>query len=168
MSLNTLEELTRPIAQCYSAISPATSTSLSSSMPLRTAVCFSLVSITLSLLTFCVNFTLFRRQWRRLFAHPQRFFGGNSGRFLHIVDSVPNPADIVSTFLFLSLEEFTALQSLAHATITQSEPLQTLKTNYASVNTNTNTNFLPIHNKLQIPPRVYPIVGAPIYSEYST
>ena len=168
MSSDTLEELTRPIAQYNSSISPATSAALSSYMPLRTAVCFSLVSITLSLLTFCVNFTLFRRQWRRLFAHPHRFFRGNSGRFLHIVDSVPNPADIDSTFLYLSLEEFTALQPLAYATITQSEPLQTLKTNYASVNTNTNTNSLPIHNKPQTLPRIYPTVGAPIYSESST
>ena len=48
MSSDTLEELTRPIAQYYSSISPATSAALSSYMPLRTAVCFSLVFITVA------------------------------------------------------------------------------------------------------------------------
>ena len=62
MSLEALDQLTKPIATCYSSISPATSAALSAYLPTRTVVCFSLLSITVSLLTFCVSFTLFRRQ----------------------------------------------------------------------------------------------------------
>ena len=112
MSPETLADLTRPIAKYYSSISPATSAALSSYLPTRTAVLFSLVSVTLSLLTFCVSFNLFRRQWTRLFAHPQRFFRGTSDRFLHIVeDSQPTASD--TSFLYLSVTEFKVLQALA-------------------------------------------------------
>ena len=85
MSPEALDQLTKPIADNYSSISPATSAALSAYLPTRTAVCSSLLSIIVSLLTFCVSFTLFRRQWRRLFSHPQQFFRGTSGRFHHIV-----------------------------------------------------------------------------------
>ena len=70
MSPETLAHLTRPIAKYYSSISPATSATLSSYLPTRTVVRFSMVSVTLSLFTFCISFTFFRRQWTRLFAHP--------------------------------------------------------------------------------------------------
>ena len=117
MSPEALDQLTKPIADYYSSISPATSTAFSAYLPTRTAVCFSLLSITVSLLTFCVSFTLFRRQWRRLFSHPQQFFRGTSGRFLHIVDnSAPTTADD-SSFLHLSVAEFNALQELAQETL---------------------------------------------------
>ena len=52
VSSATLAALTRPIAQYYSSISPATSAALSSYLPTRTALCFSLISI----LTFCISF----------------------------------------------------------------------------------------------------------------
>ena len=52
MSPETLANLTCPIAKYYSSISPATSAALSSYLPTRTTVLFSLVSVTLSLLTF--------------------------------------------------------------------------------------------------------------------
>ena len=117
MSPEALDQLTKPIADYYSSISPATSAALSAYLPARTAVCFSLLSVTVSLLTFCVSFTLFRRQWRRLFSHPQQFFRGTSGRFLHIVDhSSPTTADD-SSFLYLSVAEFNALQELAQETL---------------------------------------------------
>ena len=113
MSPEALDQLTKSIAAYNSSISPATSAALSAYLPTRTAVCFSLLSITVSLLTFCVSFTLFRGQWRRLFSHPQDFFQGTSGRYLHIVDnSVPTTADD-SSFLYLSVAEFNALQELA-------------------------------------------------------
>ena len=84
MSPETLADLTRLIVKYYSSISPATSAALPY-LPTRTAVLFSL-SVALSLLTSCISFTLFCRQWTRLFAHPQHFFRGTSGRFLHIVE----------------------------------------------------------------------------------
>ena len=106
MSPETLDELTRPTAQYYSSISPATSAALSSYLPTKTAVLFSLTSITISLLTFCVSFTLFRRQWQRLFSHPHQFFRDTNGRFLHIIgDSSQRPHDDDSSFLYLSVSE---------------------------------------------------------------
>ena len=133
MSPEALDQLTKPIADYYSSISPATSAALSTYLPTRTAVCFSLLSITVSLLTFCVSFTLFRRQWRRLFSHPQQFFRGTSGRFLHIVDNLsPTSADD-SSFLYLSVAEFKALQELAQETLRR-PTFTTNPTNYSSTN----------------------------------
>ena len=86
ISPEALDQLTNPIAAYHSSISPATSAALSAYLPTRTAVCFSLLSITVSLLIFCVSFTLFRRQWR-LFSHPQQFLRRTYGRFLHIIDN---------------------------------------------------------------------------------
>ena len=68
------DQLTKPFAAYFSSISPATSAALSAYLPTRTAVCFSLLSMTVSLFTFCVSCTLFRRQWCRVFSHPQQFF----------------------------------------------------------------------------------------------
>ena len=98
MSPEALGQLTKPIADYYSSISLATSAALSAYVPTRTAVCFSLLSITVSLLTFCVSFTLFRRQWRCVFSHPQEFFRGTSGRFLHIDNNSSPPNDDDSSF----------------------------------------------------------------------
>ena len=166
MSPEALDQLTKSIADYYSSISPATSAALSAYLPTRTAVCFSLLSITVSLLTICVSFTLFRRHWRRLFSHPQQFFRGTSGRFLHIVDnSSPTTAD-ESSFLYLSVAEIKALQELAQETLrrpTFTNNLTTYSINnppphpvVACDTTSTNLN------------RVYPIVTAPIYQESSS
>ena len=166
MSPEALDQLTKPIADYYSSISPATSAALSAYLPTRTAVCFSLLSITVSLLTFCVIFTLFRRQWRCLFFHPQQFFRGTSGRFIHIVDSsVPTTADDCS-FLYLSVAEFNALQELAQ---------QTLRRPTFTINLSTYSIFNPPPHPVVAsdtisanPNRIYPIVTAPIYQETSS
>ena len=133
MSPEALDQLTKPIADYYSSISPATSAALSAYLPTRTAVCFSLLSITVSLLTFCVSFTLFRRQWRRLFSHPQQFFRGTSGRFLHIVDNSTPTSAADSSFLYLSVAEFKALQELAQETLRR-PTFTTNPTNYSVTN----------------------------------
>ena len=163
MSPEALDQLNKLIADYYSSISPATSAALSAYLPTRTAVCFSLLSITLSLLTLCVSYTLFRRQWRRLPSHPQQFFRGTSGRFLHIVDnSSPTTADDFS-FLYLSVAEFNALQELALRrpeftnnlttySITNPPPHPVVASDTTSANSN----------------RVYTIVTAPIYQETSS
>ena len=62
-----IDEITKPIADHYSSISPATSHALQSYLPYRTAVPFSGISITLSLLSFTISFTLFHRQRKHLF-----------------------------------------------------------------------------------------------------
>ena len=72
MSQTTLDELTKPIADYHSSIKPSTSAALRSYLPTRTAVLLSTLSITMSLLTFSMNFTLFRRQWQSLFRQPQK------------------------------------------------------------------------------------------------
>ena len=166
MSPEALDQLTKPIADYYSSISPATSAALSAYLPTRTAVCFSLLSVTVSLLTFCVSFTLFRRQWRRLFSHPQQFFRGTSGRFLHIVDNSPPTTADDSSFLYLSVAEFNALQELAQETLRR--PTFTTNPTTCSISnppphpvdasdtTSANTN------------RIYPIITAPIYQETSS
>ena len=166
MSPEALDQLTKHIADYYSSISPATSAALSAYLPTRTAVCFSLLSITVSLLTFCVSFTLFRRHWRRLFSHPQHFFRGTSGRFLHIVDnSSPTSADD-SSFLYLSVAEFNALQELAQETLRR-PTFTTNPTTYSITNppphpvvASDTTSANPNH--------VYPMVTAPIYQDTSS
>ena len=118
MSCTAIDELTKPIADHYSSISPATSYALRSYLLYRTAVLFSGISITLLLLTFTISFTLFRRQWKRLFLHPQRFFKSSHGRFIHILDGTqdPQPIENNSLFLYLTKNEFLALQGLAKET----------------------------------------------------
>ena len=166
MSPEALDQLTKPIAAYYSSISPATSSALSAYLPTRTAVCFFLLSFTISLLTFCVSFTLFSRQWRHLFSQPQQFFRGTSARFLHIIDySYPSSA-ADSSLLYFSIAEFKTLQELAQETLRRStfntNPTTTSTTNppphpvVASDRNSTNAN------------RVCPIVTAPFYQETSS
>ena len=119
MTNTAIDELTKPIADHYSSISPVTSHALQSYLPYRTAALFSGISITLSLLTFTISFTLFRRQWKRLFLHPQRFFTSSQGQFIHILDDSENPSLIENNapFLYLTKNEFLALQGLAKETL---------------------------------------------------
>ena len=133
MSPEALDQLTKPIADFYSSISPATSAALSAYLLTRTAVCFCLLSITVSLLTFCVSFTLFRRQWRRLFSYPQQFFRGTSGGFLHIVDNSSTTTADDSSFLYLSVADFKALQELAQETLRR-PTFNTKPTSYSITN----------------------------------
>ena len=166
MSSESLAELTRPIAQDYSSVSPATSAALSSYLPTRAAICFSVVSITISLFTFNTSFTLFRRQWKRLFAHPQLFFRGTYGKFLHIVDAHPTSLDTDSSFLYLSVQEFQDLQALAHATLReQTPPLVSPNPPAAALLTHSLTNYSHPNPPLT---SVYPTVTVHLYSESTT
>ena len=154
MSPETLDQLTEPIAKYYSSISPATSAALQSYLPTRTAFLLSSLSITMSILTFSISFTLFRRHWQRLFTNPQRFFRATSGRFINIVESITAEYDLTnSPFLYLTDAEFRALILLARETIRQAEPKPS---NYTAPNAPT------------LPPRVYPIISAPTYESTST
>ena len=120
----------------------------------------------MSLLTFCVKFTLFRRQWRRLFSHPQQFFQGTSGRFLHIVANSSPPNDDDSSFLYLSVAEFNALHDLPQETLRR----PTFTTNLTTYST-TNPPINPVvasDTTSAKPNRIYPIVTAPVYQETSS
>ena len=166
MSPEALDQLTKPIADYCSSLSPATSTALSAYLPTCTAVCFSLLSITVSLLTFCVSFTLFRRKWRRLFSHPQQFHRGTSGCFLHIVENLSPTSAIEPSFLYLSVAEFIALQEIAQETLRP----PTFTNNLTTYST-TNPPPHPVvasDTTSANPNRIYPIVTAPIYQESSS
>ena len=149
-----IDELTKPIAQYYSSISPATSQALQSYLPYRIAVLFSGFSITLSLLTFTISFTLFCRRWKRLFRHPQRFLASSQGRFIQIMDGNEDLPQIEdnSPFLYLTKAEFLALQGLAKETLQLHSP-----SNYTANPTPPN-----------VPLRAYPDISAPHYSETTT
>ena len=165
MSPAALDQLTKPIASYYSSISPATSAALSAYLPTRTAVCFSLLSITVSLLTFCVSITLFRGQWRRLFSHPQEFFRRTSGRFLHVVDNSAPKTAVDSSFLCLSVAEFNALRKFAQK-ILRRPAFNTNPTTYSTTNPPTQPVVASDTTSIN-PNRVYPIITAPIYQETS-
>ena len=155
MSVDSIDQLAHPIAQYYSSISPATSQALESYLPFRTAVLFSTVSITLSSLTFTISFTLFRRQWKRLFLHPHKFFKSTNGRLVHVMDSHGTPDTVIddaSVFIQLSLDEFNALKTLASETLRHPP----------------HNNSYTTCNAPQIPTRVYPDITAPHYSESTT
>ena len=161
MSPEALDQLTKPIADYYSSISPATSAALSAYLSTHTAVCFSLLSITVSLLTFCGSFTLFRRQWRRLFSHPQQFFRRTSGRFRHIVDNSSPTFAVDSSFLYLSVAEFNDLQELAQETLRR-PTFPSNPTTYSITNPPPYT-VVASDSTSANPNRVYPIVTAPVY-----
>ena len=169
MSPETPADITRPIAKFYSSSSPATSAALFSYLATRTAVLFSLISVTLSLLTFCFIFTLYPRQWTRLFAHPLRFFRGTSGRFLHIVEH-SQATDSDTSFLYLSVTEFKALPALAKKTLHRPSlnvplpPTETINITKNPTN-DTPTVSAPITN---VPQRAYHLVSAPISVPHPT
>ena len=166
MSPEALDRLTEPIAAYYYSTSPATSAALSAFLPTRAAVCFSLFSITVSLLIFCVSFTLFRRHWRRLFSQPQQFFRGTYGRFLHIVDDWPPTTVDDSSFLHLSVAEFKALQELAQETIRR--PAFNFNPPTCSTTNPSPHHVVAAETTSAKPNRVYPIVTAPKYQKTSS
>ena len=156
MSTDSIDQKAHPIEQFYSSISPATSQAPESYLPFGTAVLFSTVSITLSLLTFTISFTLFRHQWKRLFLQPHKFFKSSNGQLSHVTDSHENPdtaLDEASVFIQLSFDEFNALKAFARETLRHPPH---------------NTNSYTICNAPQIPTRVYPVITAPHYAESTT
>ena len=166
MSPEALDQLTKPIAAFYSSISPATSAALSAFLSTRTDVCFSLLSVTVSLLTFCLRFSLFCRQWRRLFSHPQQFFRGTSGRFLDIVDNSSPFTAVDSFFLYLSVAESNALQELAQETLRR-PAFNTNPTTYSTTNPPPHPVVASDMTSAN-PNRVCPIVNALVYQETSS
>ena len=112
---------------------------------------------------------MFRRQWRRLFLHPELFICGTFGQFLHIVEH----SFLNSAFLYLSVAEFRALQELTQETPPRPVPFHLLPptniNSYCTPNPNPNPNPQvsedPLSNTVDY---VYPQVTAPTYQEYSS
>ena len=70
MTNQDLRTVAQPISHYYTTISPSTSPALADYMPMGTAFSLGCVSMTISLLSFSISFTLFRRQWQRFFKYP--------------------------------------------------------------------------------------------------
>ena len=121
MTVESIDRLAAPIAQYYLSIFPATAQALEPYLTFHTAVLFSTVSFTISLLTFTISFTLFLRQWKRLFLHPHTFFMSSKGKLLHVKDDGNSPAasDDNTAFRLFSLQEINALKALANETLNQ-------------------------------------------------
>ena len=122
MTNEDLRTVTRPISHYYTIISPFTSRASADYMPMRTVFSLAWVSMALSFLSFSISFTLFRRQWQRLFKHPEWFFRSTYGRFLQIVPNLnDNDNDVTTAFLYMTDAEFLAIKGLAREILTRSD-----------------------------------------------
>ena len=122
MTIENLRTLTQPISNYYTTIFPSTSRALADYMSMRTAFSLACVSMTISLLSFSISSTLFRRQWQRFSKHPQRFFRGTDGRFLHIVPNLKDDDnDVTTAFLYKTDAEFLAIKRLACEVVARSD-----------------------------------------------
>ena len=103
-------------------ISPSTSIAFADYIPMRTAFSLACISMTVSLLSFSISFTLFRRQWQSFLKHPQRFFRGTHGPFSHIVSNLNDDEnDVTTPFLYLMEAEFLAITELPRDVAAQSD-----------------------------------------------
>ena len=122
MTNEDLRTVAQPISHYYTTISPYTSRVLADYMPMRTAFSLACVSMTISLLSFRISFTLFRRQWQRFFTHPQGSFRGTHGRFLQIVPNLnDDDNDVTTASLYMTDAEFLAIKGLAREVLARSD-----------------------------------------------
>ena len=122
MTNEDLRTVAEPISHYYTTISPSTSRALADYMPMRTAFSLACVSMSISLWSFSISFTLFRRQWQRFFKHPQRLSRGTHGRFLHIVPKLNDDAnDVTTAFLYMTDAEFLVIKGLAREVLARSD-----------------------------------------------
>ena len=61
MNFDKLNEVAEPISRYYASIPPATKKALEGYMQTKSALCLAVLSV--SLTSFTVSFSLFRRQW---------------------------------------------------------------------------------------------------------
>ena len=83
-----LEEVPEPISHYYVSMPPAASKALGGYLQTKNALCSPFLSMTISLISFTISFTLFIRQWKQFITHPQRLFRGTHGRLLHLVNEL--------------------------------------------------------------------------------
>ena len=122
MTNEDLRTVAQPISHYYTTISPSTSRALADYMPMRTAFSLACVSMTIFFSSFSISFTLFRRQWQSIFKHPQRFFRGTHGRFLHNVPNLnDDDNDVTTAFLYKTDAEFLAIKGLAREVFARSD-----------------------------------------------
>ena len=113
MVFDKLKEVAEPISHYYASIPPATSKALEGYMQ-TSALCLTLLSMTISLISFSISFTLFRRQGNQFITHPQRFFCGTHGRFLHTANELAaDDTQATTAFLYLTEDEISTLSEIA-------------------------------------------------------
>ena len=113
MDFDKLKEVTEPISHNYVSITPATSKALEGYMLTKSASCLALLSMTVSLISFSISFTLFRCQWKQIITHPLRFFRSTHGRFLHTANQLAaDDAQALTAFLYLTEDNFSALSEI--------------------------------------------------------
>ena len=88
MDFDKIKDVAEPISHYYASIPPATSKALEGYMQTKSALCLTLLSMTVFLICFTVKFTLFRRQCKQFITHPQRFLRRTHQRFIHIVNEL--------------------------------------------------------------------------------
>ena len=116
----------QPISHYCTTISISTSPALADYMPMPTVFSLACVSITISPLSFSINFALFRRQWQRFFKHPQRFFHGTHGRLPHIVPNLnDDDNDVTTALLYMTDAEFLAIKRLAREVLVRRDTERT-------------------------------------------
>ena len=113
MTSQDLHDVINPFSQYYTTNLPSTGRALVDYMPMRIAISLVCFSMTISVASFTISATIFRRQWQRFFKHPQRFFRGTHGRFLNLVLNLEDDGSEQATaFLYVTNAEFAALREL--------------------------------------------------------
>ena len=103
-----------PISHYYASIASAMRGALEGYMQTISALCLAYLSMTICFTSVSIGFTFLRRQWKQFITHPQRFFRGTHGRFLHIVNKpVADDAQATTAYLYLTKDEFSALSEIA-------------------------------------------------------
>ena len=114
IDFDNLKEVAKPIAHHYASSPPATSKTLKENMQTKSSWCSALLTLTISLISFSISFTMFRRQWKKFIFHPQRFFSGTQGRFVEFVNKlVADDTQGTTAFLYSTEDELSALSEIA-------------------------------------------------------
>ena len=122
MTSEDLRTVAQPFSYYYKTFSPSTSRASAYYMPMQTASSLACVSMTLSLLSFSISFTPFRRQWQHFFERQQQFFRGTHFRFLHIVPNLnDDDNNVTKAFLYMTDAEFLAIKGLAREFFARSD-----------------------------------------------
>ena len=120
MDFDKPKEFAEPIYQYYASFPPAASKALEGYLQNKSALCLVLLSKTISLNSFSISFTLFRRQWQQFIAHSRRFLRRTQGRFIHVVYQLAaDDTRATTAFLYLIEDEFSSLSEFAKEVLTR-------------------------------------------------
>ena len=113
-----LREGAKLMTHYYASLPPATNKVLEVFMQTKSDLCLRVLSMTISLISISICFTLFKSQWKQFNTQPQHFFHGTHGRFLHIIDEpVGDDMEAITAFLYLLKDDFSALSEVVKEVI---------------------------------------------------